>query len=103
MMMKDSDMNKLQKFQNLFYSTLLQVQKSSVFHLHWELGALLVPMRILKEKIMLYHHIACLPDNSLAKSIMMIQEKFNWPSLKDEVQAFFNEFEILDISKYTKK
>ena len=98
--MKKSDMDSLQKFQNLFYSTLLQVQKSSVFHLHWELGALLVSMRILKEKVMLYYHISTLPQDSIANSIMRAQEKYRWPSLRDEIREFLNEFEIYDVTKY---
>ena len=99
---KQSDIDTLQKLQNLFYSTLLQVQKSSVFFLHWELGALLILMRILKEKIMLYWHIACLPPTALASIIMKTQEEFRWPSLKDEIQPFLNEYQIEDVTKYSK-
>ena len=102
MRMKNSDIERLKKFQNLFYSTLLQVQKSSVFFLHWELGALLMPMRILKEKVNLYFHISNLPEKAYAKRILKIQESYNWPSLRDEVRSFFNEFEIHDLKKFSK-
>ena len=90
--MKQSDIDKLQKLQNLFYSTLLQVHKSSVFSLHWELGALLIPMRILKEKVLLYWHISSLSENALAKTMMKI---------KDGIQSFLNESEIYDVEKYS--
>ena len=101
--MKQSDLDRLSKLQNLFLSTLLQVQKSSVFSLHWELGVLLVPLRILKEKLILYHHISCLPANSLSLKILQTQERMNWPSLRDEVKTFLNEFEVIDVNKFTKR
>ena len=99
---KPSDIDILSKLQNLFLSSLLNVQKSSVFHLHWELGILLMPLRILKEKLMLYFHISSLHHSSLAHIILKTQERLCWPSLRDEVQDFFYEHEIYDVTKFSK-
>ena len=99
---KQSDIDRLSKIQNLFLSTLLQVQKASVFSLHWELGVTVIPLRILKEKLLLYHHISSLPENALSYKIMKIQENFKWPSLRDEIQPFLNEFEIVDVTLFSK-
>ena len=101
--MKNSDVERLCKIQNLFFNVLLQTQKCSVFFLHWELGALLIPLRILKEKLMFYHHICCLSENSLAFQIKSIQEKLSYPCLREEIQHFLNEFEIHDVRTFSKR
>ena len=62
-----------------------------------------MPLRILKEKLILYHHIASLPEQSLAHQFLVIQERLNFPSLKDEVQEFLAEFEVFDVTKFSKK
>ena len=33
---------------------------------------------------------------------MKIQEKFKWPSLKEEIQSFLNEYEIVDVTIFSK-
>ena len=99
---QQSDIDALSKLQNLFLSTLLQVQKAPTFYLHWELGVTLIPLRILKEKLLLYHHISCLPEKLLSLKILKIQEKLKLPSLRGEVESFLNEFEIVDVTAFSK-
>ena len=50
----------------------------------------------------MYHHILCLPDSSLAHQFLTVQEKFNFPSLKDEIEDFLAEFEVTGVKRFTK-
>ena len=59
--------------------------------------------RILKEKLLLYHHICMLPQSSLSNKVLQIQEKFHFPSLKDEVFRFLSEHGVCDVTVYNKK
>ena len=102
LLIKQSDIDRLSKLQNLFLSTLLQAQKAPIFSLHWELGVTIIPLRILKEKLLLYHHISCLPENSLSLQILKIQERLNFSNLRDEIKTFLNEFEIVDVTAFSK-
>ena len=69
----------------------------------WDLGLICIPLRILKEKLVLYHHISCLPQTALAKMMMKEQERLNFPSLRDEVVHFLAKFEVTEVSAYSKK
>ena len=68
----------------------------------WDLAMLKMPLRILKEKLFLYHHISCLPENSVANQMMTIQETFCFPSLRNEISDFLSQFEVVDVKKYSK-
>ena len=68
----------------------------------WDLAMLKMPLRILKEKLLLYHHISCLPENSVANQMMTIQETFCFPSLRNEISDFLSQFEVVDVKKYSK-
>ena len=68
----------------------------------WDLGVLSIPLRLLKEKLILYHHIASLPATSLANQVMLSQEQHHFPSLRNEVKIFLEEFQILDVTSYSK-
>ena len=57
---------------------------------------------MLKEKILLHHHISCLPESSLALKVMTIQEKLNLPSLHEEIEAFLCKFGDYDVKSYSK-
>ena len=72
---KDSDIKRLIKLQNLFLNVLLGIQNCPTVMLYWDLAILCVPLRILKHKLSLYHHISCLPENALAKKILAAQER----------------------------
>ena len=68
----------------------------------WDLAMLKMPLRILKEKLLLYHHISCLPKNSLAHMMMKTQEKLEFPSLRNEVHGFLAKFGIPDVTRFSK-
>lgn len=101
--MKQKDIDTLTKLQNLFLGQLLSVQKCPSLLMLWDLGMETIHLRIMKEKLMLYHHISCLPKNSIALRIKDIQEKFCFPSLKEEILPFLSENMITDVTSFSKK
>ena len=101
--MKNSDIESLTKLQNLFHNHLLAVQKCPSLMMDWELGTIVMPLRILKEKLLLYKHIAALPISSLAHQFLLVQEELHLPSLKDEVKEFLAEFGVHDVNLFSKK
>ena len=64
---------------------------------------LTIPLRLLKEKLLLYHHISTLPEDTLARKILDIQEKLNFPSLRNEVINFLSRYEIHDVKIFSKE
>ena len=68
----------------------------------WDLSILSIHLRILKEKLLLYHHITCLPKTALAHQVLLLQEHLQFPSLREEVVHFLNRHEISDMRKFTK-
>ena len=100
--MKQRDLETLNQLQNFFCSMILSVQKCPSMLMSWDLGLTSMHLRILKEKLLLYHHISCLPKSSLAHQIKLIQEKFNLPSLKDEVARFLAKFGIVNVESFSK-
>ena len=71
--------------------------------MYWDLGALVMPLSIFKGKTTFYHHICCLPRNSIAHQVMLIQERLSFPSLRNEIIDFLNKYEIIDVSKFSKQ
>ena len=59
--------------------------------------------RILKKKLIFLHHVRTLPDDSLAKEIVEVQEKSNFPGLVKECQDFLSKAGINDITSYSKQ
>ena len=100
--MRKEDMDTLVKLQNLFYNTLLGVKNCPALSMLWDLGALTIQMRILKEKLMLYHHISNLSEESLAYKILNIQEQMNLPSLRNEVKMFLSKYNVIDVKSFNK-
>ena len=71
--------------------------------MYWDLGALVMPLRILKETLLLYYHILCLPVSSVAYRVLKIQENKNFPSLRDEVVDFLNKHEVNNVQEFSKQ
>ena len=100
--MKKSDMDRLIKLENNFFNSLLAVRNCPTMAMYWDIGSLVFPLRILKEKLLLYHHISCLQETAVAYSVLVIQERQNLPSLKDEIIHFLRKYEIVDVRKFSK-
>ena len=58
--MAKADMDKLNRLQNLFFSVLFKVQNSPSPSFLWDCKTLTMTNRILKNKLMLFHHILSL-------------------------------------------
>ena len=59
--MKSRDLESLVQIQNLFLNSLLGVFKCPAPLMLWDLSVLSIHLRILKEKLLLYQQITCLP------------------------------------------
>ena len=101
--MKNSDLETLMKLETSFFSSLLAVKNCPSMAFYWDLGALVFPLRVLQEKLFLYHHISCLPENSTSYQVLKIQERLHYPSLRDEIIDFLRKYEIVDVKAFLKK
>ena len=62
-----------------------------------------IPLRLLKEKLLLYHHVSTLPEESLARRILETQEELHFPSLRNEVVNFLTKYETHDVKSFSKE
>ena len=69
----------------------------------WDLGMIEIPLLILKEKLLLYTHIFCLPESSISRRILEVQETHNFPSLRQEIAPFLATYEVSDVKIYSKE
>ena len=95
-------MNILNKLQNLFFNNLLGVQKCHTYSMYWDLGATIMSLRILKEKLSLYHHIKCLPQTAVAAQVLSVQEHLQLPGLYQDVQGFLAQHGVSDVRDFSK-
>ena len=100
---RKADMDKLVKLQNLFLNVLLDTYNCPASLMYFDLALLTIPNQILREKLMLYHHIHTLPDSAIAKKVLILQKKYKFPGLQKELESFLIKHEIVDVSNYSKK
>ena len=89
--MKKSDLDQLSKLQNLFLNVLLGVQHCPVPLMMWDLKMLSIPLRILKSKLLLYHHISHLSENDISHRVLLEQQRLQLPGLYEDVSAFLKD------------
>ena len=70
--------------------------------MYFDLAFLTIPLRILKEKLNLYHHISCLPDSAIASKVLLLQQRLHLPGLHQDVGSFLKENEIFDAKSFSK-
>ena len=68
----------------------------------WESGGMLMEVRIDRKKLLFYHHIWNLPDNSLAKNIAVNQTKLNYPGLMTECKMLLVKYNLPEWENFTK-
>ena len=68
----------------------------------WETGGMLMEVRIDRKKLLFYHHIWNLPDNSLAKVIAINQIKLNYPGLMTECKLLLVKYNLPEWENHTK-
>ena len=58
--------------------------------------------RILQKKLLFLHHVATLPEDSLAREVFQVQEDLNLPGLLQDCQEFLVKNGISNFFKYSK-
>ena len=98
-----STVDVLEDTQKRFYRSILSVSSGCpIPSLYLETGGMLMKNRILLRKLLFLHHLATLPDTSLAKEVYTLQTQLNLPGLVDECQDFLRDHELSAIDKYTR-
>ena len=80
----------LDKLENLFYSRCDLSQQC----MYCDCGDLMIENQIIKKKLMFLHHIANLPESTLANQFYQIQRKMKFPELYEECSAVLTHFVI---------
>ena len=85
-----------------FYRCLLAVGSGCpIPSLYWETGGFMMKYRILQAKLLLLHHIATLPGDSLAREMYEVQKDFRFPGLLLECEDFLTDEGVLNLENYT--
>ena len=63
---------------------------------------LTMPHRILKEKLILYHHIKSLPSKALAHKVLLTQEDLRLGGLYEEVCPFLVRHRVVNVLEFSK-
>ena len=97
-------MNILNSIQNAFFVSLFGTSKgcpTPIFY--WDTGILTPENHIILKKLLFFHHLNQLSDNSLAKEVLTIQREKGLPGLSKECVEYMNELGIHgDPSDHTK-
>ena len=73
--MKKSDIERLSRLQNLFLNNLLNTFHCPIPLMYFDLAVMQIHLQILKEKLLLFHHISCLPEKAVARNILHIGQQ----------------------------
>ena len=93
----------LDKLQLMFLRCLLAVGSGChIPILFSETGSIKMEYRIIERKLLFLHHVATLPDTTLAKEIYDVQTQLQLPGLAQECQEFLVKFGIIHIQNYSK-
>ena len=94
--------NTIQELENLqlqFYRCLLAVGSGCpIPSLYYETGGMLMELRILQNKLLILHHVATLPDDSLAREVFQVQEELHLYGLLQDCQEFLIERGVTQFS-----
>ena len=105
MSISKSTLDELEDVQKRFYRCLMCVGLESgcpIPSLYLETGGILMSNRILLRKLLFLHHLATLPETSLAREVYDLQNQLNLPGLVSECQEFLRDHEFVAIYKYSK-
>ena len=95
--------NELETIQLSFLRSLFAIGSGTPIPLLlWDTGTLMMKYRILKRKLVFFHHLATLPDDCLAREVFDKQVKLSLPGLVPECQPYLETLNITDVSKYSK-
>ena len=92
--------DKLEGLQNQFLRALFATPRSTPLpSLCWESGTLTMNNRIIMKKLLLYHHLVSLGEDTLAKQIANIQSRMGYPGLINECEKFVLVLRLPDIRR----
>ena len=95
-------MQELESLQLDFYRCLLALGSGCpIPSLYWETGGFMMKYRILQAKLLLLHHIATLPGDSLAREMYEVQKDLRFPGLLLECEDFLTDEGVLNLENYT--
>ena len=96
-------MDELTSLQLLFYRQLFAIGSGAPIPLfYWDTAGLLMELRIIQKKLIFLHHVATLPEDSLAREIYELQRQLSLPGLVSECSEYLVKFDVTDITQYTK-
>ena len=93
----------LDKFYNNFFRLMFRVCTGCPSpNFFWQTGFLRAENLILQKKLLFYHHLSILPEDSLGREILEIQKELSLPGLHREVKEHVERIyssSITDLSK----
>ena len=93
----------LDNLQNMFYRYLLATPRSCpIPALLWETGGLLMEHRIAKKKLLFYHHLVNLPEDTLASEVATLQSNLSYPGLISECKNLMRNYDLPSVSSTNK-
>ena len=96
-------LQQLEQLQLRFYRSLLAVGSGCpIPMLYWDTGGLQMKYCVLKKKLLFLHHLATLPDDSLAKECFELQRQQRLPGLYLECEDTLKKNGLLNLSDFTK-
>ena len=102
-MYKKKTIKQLENIQLRFFRTLFAVGSGCPLPIiYWDTGGIMMKYRILKQKLIFFHHLANLPTTSLAGEIFTLQRRMQLPGLVKECESFLAREEIFHVTKYSK-
>ena len=69
----------------------------------WDTGCLSMEQRIAQKKLLFYHHLVSLPDDSLASQVASVQEHLGFPGLVHECKKLMKSYSLSNIRSYSKQ
>ena len=70
--------------------------------LYWQTGTMLPENYILYQKLLFLHHLATLPNGSLAKDFYLAQKLKKYPGIVTHCEDFLNQWNISNVELFTK-
>ena len=100
--MSQESLQELENLQLRFYRTLFAVGTGCPKPvLYWETGGIMMKYRILRKKLLFLHHIATLPENTLAREVYETQKRHNLPGLIQECENFMVKNNVINLCNFS--
>ena len=96
-------LKELEKLQLTFLRCLLAIGSGCpIPFLYSKTGILLMEFRILEKKLMFLHHLAHLPETSLAREVFTVQTDYGLPGIAQDCREFLARFGLQNLSRFSK-